>query len=64
LEEVTPSVRTPWPRFVDLWHRIRSGEEPAAFGAVVLVVAVAAGLVWLWAGASSGGVPAASAAPG
>ena len=35
-----------------------------AFGAVVLVGAVAAGLVWLWAGAHSGGVPAASAAPG
>lgn len=48
----------------ELWHRIRSGEEPVAFGAVVLVVAVAAGLVWLWAGARSGGVPAASASPG
>ncbi len=35
-----------------------------AFGAVVLVVAVAAGFAWLWAGAHSGGVPAASAAPG
>ena len=64
LEEVKPSVRTRWPRFVDLWHRIRSGEEPVAFGAVVLVVAVAAGLVWLWAGARSCGVPAASAAQG
>ncbi len=35
-----------------------------AFGAVVVVVALAAGLVWFWAGARSGGVPAASAAPG
>ena len=48
----------------ELWHRIRSGEESVAFGAIVVVVAVAAGLVWLWAGARSGGVPAASAAPG
>lgn len=62
--EAKPSVPIRWARLVDLWHRIRSGEEPAAFGAVVLVVAVAAGLVWLWAGARSGGVPAASAAPG
>jgi competence protein ComEA len=35
-----------------------------AFGAVVLVLAVAAGLVWLWAGTRAGGVPAASAAQG
>jgi competence protein ComEA len=48
----------------ELWHRIRSGEDPVAFGAVVIVVAVAAGFAWLWAGARSGGVPAASAAPG
>ena len=34
-----------------------------AFGAVVVVVAVVAGLVWFLAGARSGGVPAASAAP-
>ncbi|HZI36842.1 MAG TPA: ComEA family DNA-binding protein [Acidimicrobiia bacterium] len=63
-EEAEPSVPIRWARIVDLWQRIRSGEEPVAFGAVVLVVAVAAGLVWLWAGARSGGVPAASAAPG
>jgi competence protein ComEA len=63
-EEAEPSVPIRWARLVDLWQRIRSGEEPVAFGAVVLVVAVAAGLVWLWAGVRSGGVPAASAAPG
>ncbi|HEX6380423.1 MAG TPA: ComEA family DNA-binding protein [Acidimicrobiia bacterium] len=64
LEEAKPSVPIRWAWLVDLWHRIRLGEEPVAFGAVVLVVAVVAGLVWLWAGARSGGVPAASAAPG
>ena len=63
-EESKPSVAIRWARPADLWHRIRSGEEPVAFGAVVLVVAVAAGLVWLWAGARTGGVPAASAAQG
>jgi competence protein ComEA len=62
LEAAKPSV-TPRGRLVDLWHRIRSGEDPVAFGAVVAVVAVAAGLVWFWAGARAGGVPAASATP-
>ena len=62
LEPAKPSV-TPWGRFVGLWYRIRAGEEPVAFGAVVVVVALAAGLVWFWAGARAGGVPAASAAP-
>ena len=62
LEAAEPSV-TPRQGIVDLWHRIRSGEDPLAFGAVVVVVAVVAGLVWFWAGARSGGVPAASAAP-
>jgi competence protein ComEA len=51
-------------RLRGLWHRIRAGEDPVAFGAVVLVVSVVAALVWFWAGARSGGVPAASAAPG
>ena len=46
-----------------LWHRIRAGEDPIAFGAVVVVIALAAGLAWFWAGARHGGVPAASAAP-
>jgi competence protein ComEA len=62
LEVAKPSV-TPRERLVDLCHRIRSGEDPVAFGAVLVVVALAAGLVWFWAGARSGGVPAASAAP-
>jgi competence protein ComEA len=53
---------SPWSRLVVVWHRIRSGEDPLAFGAVVAVVAVAAGLVWFWAGAHSGEVPAAAAA--
>ena len=63
-KEAEASVPNRWARLVDLWQRIRSGEEPVAFGAVVLVVAIAAGFVWLWTGANSGGVPAASAAPG
>lgn len=60
-EALTPSMSR-WNRLVVLWHRIRSGEDPVAFGAVVVVVAVVAGLVWFWAGARSAGVPAASAA--
>jgi competence protein ComEA len=51
-------------RVLGLWHRVRSGEDPVAFGAVVVVVAVAGGVLWFWAGARQGGVPAASAAPG
>jgi competence protein ComEA len=47
-----------------LWHRVRSGEDPVAFGAVVIVVALAGGVLWFWAGSRHGGVPAASAAPG
>lgn len=50
-------------RLAALWHRIRSGEDPVAFGAVVVVVALAAGLTWFWVGARHAGVPAASAAP-
>ena len=62
LEAAKPLV-APRQRLVDLWHRIRSGEDPVAFGAVVIAVALVAGLVWFWAGARSGGVPAASASP-
>lgn len=51
------------PRPLELWHRIRAGEEPVAFTAVLIAGAVVAGLVWFWVGARSGGVPAASAAP-
>lgn len=51
-------------RVLGLWHRVRSGEDPLAFGAVVVAVALAGGVVWFWAGARHGGVPAASAAPG
>jgi competence protein ComEA len=47
-----------------LWHRVRSGEDPWAFGAVVVVVALAAGVLWFWAGARHGGVAVASASPG
>jgi len=49
-------------RVLDLWHRIRSGEDPLAFGAVVLVVALAGGVLWYRAGAHHDGMPAASAA--
>lgn len=48
---------------VGLWHRIRAGEDPVAFGAVVAVLALMAGLAWFGAGARQQGVPAASAAP-
>jgi competence protein ComEA len=51
------------PAVLGLWHRIRAGEDPVAFGAVVAVLALAAGLAWFWAGTRHGGVPAASAAP-
>ena len=51
-------------RLAALWHRIRSGDDPLAFGAVVVAVALAAGLLWFWAGVNHGGVPPASAAPG
>ena len=51
-------------RVLGLWHRVRSGEDPLAFGAVVVAVALAGGALWFWAGARHGGVPAASAAPG
>jgi competence protein ComEA len=61
--EASKPPASPWARIVVLGHRIRSGEDPVAFGAVVAAVAIVAGLVWVWAGARSGGVPAASAAP-
>jgi competence protein ComEA len=51
-------------RLGELWHRVRSGEDPLAFAAVVVVVALAGGIVWFAAGARHGGVPPASAAPG
>ena len=47
----------------DLWHRIRAGEDPVAFGAVVVVLGLIAGAVWFWAGVRHGGVQVASAAP-
>jgi competence protein ComEA len=50
-------------RIVQLWHQVRAGEEPVAFGAVVLVVGVIAGVFWFWAGARHSGLQAASAAP-
>lgn len=62
LEPAKPSVR-PWEALAGLWHRIRSGEDPVASAAVVVVVVVGAGLVWFLAGTRSGGVPAASATP-
>ena len=50
-------------RMAAAWHRIRSGEDPLAFGAVVAGLAIAAGLFWFWAGAHHG-VAAASPSPG
>ncbi|HEV7861692.1 MAG TPA: SLBB domain-containing protein, partial [Acidimicrobiia bacterium] len=54
-----------WPqpiggRVVALWHRVRSGEDPVAFGAVVVVLALAAGVLWFWAGARHESVAAAA----
>ena len=49
-------------RFALVWHRIRSGDDPLAFGAVVMVLGLCAGGLWFWAGAHHGGVPAAAAA--
>ncbi|HET9770632.1 MAG TPA: ComEA family DNA-binding protein [Acidimicrobiia bacterium] len=46
-----------------VWHRVRSGEDPIAFGAVAVVLALLAGLAWFQAGSRHGGVPAAEAAP-
>ena len=57
-----PSCLPVGERVLALWHRVRSGEDPVAFGAVVLVIALAVGLLWFWAGSHHGGV--ASAAPG
>ena len=51
------------PPLLGLWQRIRSGEDAVAFGAVVVLVALAAGLAWFWMGARHAGVPPASAAP-
>jgi competence protein ComEA len=48
-------------RFALVWHRIRSGDDPLAFGAVVMVLGLCAGGLWFWAGAHHGGVPAAAA---
>ena len=50
-------------RVLCLWHRIRSGEDPLAFGAVVVVAALVGGALWFSAGVRHGGVPPASAAP-
>ena len=57
----SPSVRAV-RAVIGLWHRIRAGEDPVAFGAVVAVLALSAGLVWFWAGARTGGMPPAAAA--
>jgi len=60
-----PEARAPAAtRVWALWHRVRSGEDAWAFGAVVLVAALAAGGLWFWAGARHGGVAVASASPG
>ena len=37
-------------RLAAVWHRIRSGEDPLAFGAVVVALALAAGLFWFSVG--------------
>lgn len=49
---------------LELWHRVRAGEDPVAFGAVLAVSALIAGGLWFGAGVRHGGFPAASAAPG
>jgi len=63
-EEPEPRASAAPNRVWALWHRVRSGEDPWAFGAVVVVAALAAGGLWFWAGARHGGVAVASASPG
>jgi competence protein ComEA len=58
-----PASVTGTGRLLDLYHRIRTGEDPIAFGAVVLVVALAAGFFWYRAGLGGGGAEAAGALP-
>jgi competence protein ComEA len=50
-------------RVAAVWRRIRSGEDPLAFGAVVVVLGLVAGGLWFWVGAHHGGLPAAAASP-
>jgi competence protein ComEA len=59
-----PAVPAAEGRVAALWQRVRSGEDPWAVGAVVVVVALAAGLLWFWAGARHAGAGVASATPG
>lgn len=50
-------------RTLALWHRVRSGEDPLAFGVVVVVLALVAGFVWFRLGSRHGAIePAAAAA--
>ena len=55
-----PSSSAAGARLATVWHRVRSGEDPLAFAAVIVLVALAAGLLWFWAGTRHGGVAAAS----
>lgn len=59
-----PSEPGPRLRMSSLWHRVRSGEDPLAFGAVAIVLALGAGGLWFWVGARHDGVVPAAAAPG
>jgi competence protein ComEA len=63
LDHLEPPGERGGHAIVNLWHRVRAGEDPVAFGAVVVVLALIAGVVWFWAGARHGGVQVASAAP-
>lgn len=50
-------------RIADLAARVRSGEDPPALIALLVAVAVVAGVFWYRAGLGSGGVAPAGAAP-
>lgn len=50
-------------RIAAVWYRVRSGEDPLAFGAVVLALGLVAGGLWFWAGTHRGDVAAAASPP-
>jgi competence protein ComEA len=58
-----PLLTSRFDRLADLIHRIRSGDDPVAFGAIIVVLALAAGLVFYRAGVGGGSAGGAGAAP-
>jgi len=58
-EPARPRPAFRFDRLADLAHRIRSGEDPVAFGAIIVVLALAAGLIFYRAGVGGGSAGAA-----